>query len=113
MQFKDVIGQAEVKQQLIDMYLQNRLGHALLFLGKEGSGALSLARAFTQYINCEKVNGKSAQGAGSLFGDAPQIEVGPHADSCGICPSSYHQTNQSINIGLNPMCLRIHTCSSN
>ena len=87
MQFKDVIGQAEVKQQLIDMYLQNRLGHALLFLGKEGSGALSMARAFTQYINCEKVNGKSAQGAGSLFGDAPQIEVGPHADSCGICPS--------------------------
>jgi DNA polymerase-3 subunit delta' len=86
-QFKDVIGQAEVKQQLIDMYLQNRLGHALLFLGKEGSGALSMARAFTQYINCEKVNGKSAQGAGSLFGDAPQIEVGPHADSCGICPS--------------------------
>ena len=87
MQFKEVIGQAEVKQQLIDMYLQNRLGHALLFLGKEGSGALSMARAFTQYINCEKVNGKSAQGAGSLFGDAPQIEVGPHADSCGICPS--------------------------
>lgn len=87
MQFKEVIGQVEVKQQLIDMYLQNRLGHALLFLGKEGSGALSMARAFTQYINCEKVNGKSAQGAGSLFGDAPQIEVGPHADSCGICPS--------------------------
>jgi DNA polymerase-3 subunit delta' len=86
-QFKDVIGQAEVKQQLIDMYLQNRLGHALLFLGKEGSGALSLARAFTQYINCEKVNGKSSQGAGSLFGEAPQIEAGPHADSCGICPS--------------------------
>lgn len=87
MQFKDVIGQAEVKQQLIDMYLQNRLGHALLFLGKEGSGALSMARAFTQYINCEKVNGKSAQGAGSLFGDAPEVETGPQSDSCGVCPS--------------------------
>ena len=87
MQFKDVIGQAEVKQQLIDMYLQNRLGHALLFLGKEGSGALSLARAFTQYINCEKVNGKSEQSGGSLFGDAPEIETGPQSDSCGVCPS--------------------------
>ena len=87
MQFKDVIGQAEVKQQLIDMYLQNRLGHALFFLGKEGSGALSLARAFTQYINCEKVNGKSAQGAGSLFGDTPEVETGPQSDSCGVCPS--------------------------
>jgi len=86
-QFKDVIGQAEVKQQLIDMYLQNRLGHALLFLGKEGSGALSLARAFTQYINCEKVNGKSGQGAVSLFGEANEVETGPHSDSCGVCPS--------------------------
>jgi DNA polymerase-3 subunit delta' len=86
-QFKEVIGQAEVKQQLIDMYLQNRLGHALLFLGKEGSGALSMARAFTQYINCEKVNGKSSLGAGSLFSEAPEIENRPYTDSCGTCPS--------------------------
>ena len=40
MLFKDVIGQEHVKQQLIEMVQQNRLSHALLFLGKEGSGAL-------------------------------------------------------------------------
>lgn len=59
MQFADIIGQKEVKTQLQDLYNQNRLSHALLFLGKEGSGALPLALAFTQYIVCEKVNGKN------------------------------------------------------
>ena len=50
MLFKDVIGQEQVKQQLVDMVQQNRLSHALLFLGKEGSGALPLALAFAQYV---------------------------------------------------------------
>jgi DNA polymerase-3 subunit delta' len=50
MQFKDVIGQEEVKQQLVEMVAHNRLGHALLFLGKEGSGALPLALAFAEYV---------------------------------------------------------------
>lgn len=50
MQFQDVIGQAEVKQHLTEMVAQNRLSHALLFLGKEGSGALPLALAFAQYV---------------------------------------------------------------
>jgi DNA polymerase-3 subunit delta' len=50
MQFGDVIGQKETKQHLAEMVEQNRLSHALLFLGKEGSGALPLAMAFAQYI---------------------------------------------------------------
>lgn len=50
MQFKDVIGLNETKEQLIDLVQQNRLSHALLFLGKEGSGALPLALAFAQYV---------------------------------------------------------------
>lgn len=50
MKFKNVIGQEEVKQQLVEMVLHNRLSHALLFLGKEGSGALSLAMTFAQYV---------------------------------------------------------------
>jgi DNA polymerase-3 subunit delta' len=50
MQFNDVIGLTETKQQLIEMLKQNRLSHALLFLGTEGSGALPLALAFTQLI---------------------------------------------------------------
>lgn len=50
MLFSDVIGQQEVKKHLAEMVEQNRLSHALLFLGKEGSGALPLAMAFAQYV---------------------------------------------------------------
>jgi len=97
MQFKNIIGQSAVKEQLVQMVQHNRLSHALLFLGKEGCGALPLAIAFAQYIVCEKVNGKSsAQTPGtSLFEDAePAPNVQPvfanekqGMDSCGICPA--------------------------
>lgn len=89
MQFADIIGQQEVKQQLAELVQHNRLSHALLFLGKEGSGSLSLALAFSQYVVCEKVNGKntSIQAGPSLFGD-PQPQTSnlkPQTDSCGVC----------------------------
>jgi DNA polymerase-3 subunit delta' len=90
MVFKDVIGQQEVKQHLAEMVQHNRLSHALLFLGKEGSGALPAALAFAQYLVCEKVNTRSAsQPSGpSLFGfDEPAevVEQPRLADACGVC----------------------------
>ena len=91
MQFSDIIGQQAVKQQLTELVQHNRLSHALLFLGKEGSGSLSLALAFSQYVVCEKVNGKNtAIPAGpSLFGEPePQTpKLKPQTDSCGVCPA--------------------------
>jgi DNA polymerase-3 subunit delta' len=91
MQFKDIIGQAEVKHNLVEMVRHNRLSHALLFLGKEGSGGLSLALSFAQYIVCETVNGKSRHTTGpSLFRDESRSPlVIPHSpdDSCGTCPA--------------------------
>ena len=78
------------------MIRQNRLSHALLFLGKEGSGALSLARAFAQFTVCERVNGKStgkkqAAVEVSLFGEpepvSPPTEPENLTDSCGECPA--------------------------
>jgi len=88
MQFNDIIGQAPAKQQLAELVQHNRLSHALLFLGKEGSGALSMALAFGQYVVCETVNGKTTAGA-SLFGEEPAAPgVGlPRMDSCNNCPS--------------------------
>ena len=53
MQFKEIIGQENIKQQLIQTVVENRIGHAQLFLSPEGSGALPLAIAYAQYINCE------------------------------------------------------------
>jgi DNA polymerase-3 subunit delta' len=77
MQFKDVIGQKEVKQHLVEMVQHNRLSHALLFLGREGSGALPLAIAFANYISLLPDLTKASQPQeASLFGDAPeQIEI--------------------------------------
>ncbi len=95
MQFNNVIGQPAVKNKLVELVQHNRLSHALLFIGKEGGGALPLALSFAQYVVCETVNGKSKHTTGpSLFGDEP---VSPYSyrdttqhsltDSCGSCPA--------------------------
>lgn len=54
MKFIDVIGQSAVKQHLTGLVSRNRLSHALLFTGKEGTGPLALALAFAQYVLCEQ-----------------------------------------------------------
>jgi DNA polymerase III subunit delta' len=74
MQFKDVIGQHEVKQHLIEMVQQNRLSHALLFLGKEGSGALPLALAFAQFVVCQPTASPVVE---DLFGGFSALEAKP------------------------------------
>ncbi|MBD0368058.1 MAG: hypothetical protein ICV53_18385 [Flavisolibacter sp.] len=90
MQFKDIIGQKEVKQHLVEMAQHNRLSHALLFLGKEGTGALPLAIAFAQYLVCQKVNDRMALEP-SLFETPPPFlkerGTGGEIDSCGTCPA--------------------------
>lgn len=68
------------------MIQQNRLSHALLFLGKEGSGALQLALAFAQYIVC-----KPQPAEVDLFAAEPQTTNNKpqtkENDSCGQCPA--------------------------
>jgi DNA polymerase-3 subunit delta' len=66
MQFKEIIGQESLKKQLIQTVVENRVSHAQLFLSAEGSGALLLAIAYAQYINCQNKTG---------------------IDSCGECAS--------------------------
>ncbi len=66
MQFKDIVGQEEIKQQLIQTVTENRMSHAQLFLSPEGSGSLALAIAYAQYINCLDKS---------------------DTDSCGVCSS--------------------------
>lgn len=93
MQFQSITGQTETKEHLMQMVQYNRLSHALLFLGKEGSGALQLALAFAQYITCDVVNGRQAAKPAepSLFGE-PEPQTTNHQpqtanDSCGVCPA--------------------------
>lgn len=86
MQFLDVIDQYETKQHLSQMLQQNRLSHALLFLGKEGFGALPLALAFAQFIVCENKQ--------RVTSDAPLSSVNSHlsTDSCGVCSACLKAT---------------------
>lgn len=66
MKFSEIIGQEEVKQRLLQTVSENRISHAQLFYGKEGTGSLPLAIAYAQYIFCTQKT---------------------ETDSCGICPS--------------------------
>ena len=66
MQFKNIVGQSELKAHLIQEVLSEKVSHAQLFLGKPGFGGLPLALAFVQYIFCENKQ---------------------PSDSCGTCSS--------------------------
>lgn len=66
MRFADVIGNAEVARTLANMADSGRVAHAILMYENEGCGALALALAYVQYLNCSNPSG---------------------GDSCGECPS--------------------------
>ena len=53
MLFKDVLVDESLKKQLIRLVDENRISHAQLFLGKNGTHNFALAIAFAQYLSCE------------------------------------------------------------
>ncbi len=53
MQFKDIIGQVELKKRLVQAVESGRVSHAQLFAGQTGCGSLAMAVAYFQYLNCE------------------------------------------------------------
>ena len=77
MQFSNIIGQQVVIQQLKEMVDHNRLSHALLFIGKEGCGALPLALAFSNYVVTQSEKNKPVPTTVGLFGEA-SAEVSTH-----------------------------------
>ena len=66
MQFSQIPGLNDLKEQLITTVKRNHVPHAMLLPGKSGSPNLPVALAFATYLNCEN------QG---------------EDDSCGTCPS--------------------------
>ena len=66
MRFADIIGNADVAKALANMADSGRVAHAMLMYENEGCGALALALAYVQYLNCTDPAG---------------------GDSCGECPS--------------------------
>jgi DNA polymerase III subunit delta' len=67
-EFPAVIGQHEVQHQLRQMVEQNRLSHALMILGGEGTGALPLAIGFGQYVVSYPQQKRAAPQVADLFG---------------------------------------------
>jgi DNA polymerase-3 subunit delta' len=66
MRFCDIPGHEDVKQRLREIVDTNRMPHALLLEGPEGTAKFALARALAQYIHCTNRH---------------------DGDSCGVCPS--------------------------
>lgn len=66
MRFADVIGNETVAKALVSMADTGRVAHAMLMYENEGCGALALALAYVQYLNCSNPS---------------------DGDSCGECPS--------------------------
>ena len=65
MKFKEVIGQEEAQQRLIQMVSEGRVPHAMMFCGPSGCGKMALALAFASYLLCKNNEGTD--------------------DSCGTC----------------------------
>ena len=66
MRFADIIGNDTVVKAMVSMADSGRVAHAMLMYENEGCGALALALAYVQYLNCANPSG---------------------GDSCGECPS--------------------------
>lgn len=66
MKFAEIPGHEKLKRNLLGSVAANRISHALLLSGPEGSGAFQIAQALAQYLLC---TAKSPE------------------DSCGECPS--------------------------
>ena len=66
MYFKDIIGQEEIKKQLIHSAQTGVVPHAQLFTEQGGAGAFPLALAYGRYLNCTHRT---------------------ETDACGTCPS--------------------------
>jgi len=64
--FKDIIGQKEIKRQLIQSVKDGYIPHARLLSGPEGVGKVAVALAYARYLSCSARN---------------------ETDACGHCPS--------------------------
>lgn len=62
MLFKDIIGQENIKNYLIQTVANGRIPHAQLFVAPNGSGALPMAIAYAQYVLCNNTNGENNTG---------------------------------------------------
>ena len=61
MKFTDIIGQKEVQERLVQMVKEDRLPHAMMLCGPQGSGKLALAVAFACYLLNKRADNQDNQ----------------------------------------------------
>ena len=66
MRFSEVVGQRDTCRRLLMQVKENRVAHAQLFCGAEGSGKFAIALAYASYLLCENPSDH---------------------DVCGVCPA--------------------------
>lgn len=75
-----VIGHDPILRELLELARAERLTHALLFAGPQGTGRTTLALYYAMALNCE---GVSPPAGASLFADLPVANGG--GEPCGEC----------------------------
>ena len=77
MNWKDIIGQEEVKHYLVRLIAENKLPHAIMFCGPKGAGKLPLALAFAQMLLCQH---PTDDGACGFCSDCQMSSLWAHPD---------------------------------
>lgn len=91
MLFSNLIGKNNLKEQILALYNGNRVPHALLFNGNEGSGAFQLALSLTQLLLCSKPSKTDSCGACS---SCLKVQKMMHPDLHFSFPIQLSQTNK-------------------
>ncbi len=76
--FGEVVNQEHIKQTLANAVVNNRVGHAYLFIGPRGVGKTTLARIFARAINCQ--NRKDSE----------------PCNECDVCKSFFETTSLDL-----------------
>lgn len=67
MQFREISGNNELKQKMMEIADSGKMSHSIMLVEKPGCGAIGLATALVQYMACPNRT--------------------PGKDSCGVCPT--------------------------
>jgi len=90
--FKDNIVQSAVKKRIIKSFINNRIAHAYMFYGPDGSGKESFALEFAKSLNCEDSEQRPCQ----ICPTCQKITQMNHPDIKFIFPESKSWTSKDI-----------------